>query len=327
MARALRIQFENALYHVTSRGNERHDIVRDDRDRAKWIEYLVRTCTRHNLVVYAFVLMDNHYHLFVRTPRANLSRAIHDLNTSYAGWFNKRYGRVGHLLAGRFKAILVDSEGYYWELSRYIHLNPVRADMVKRPEDYKWSSYPGYHWPRRKLAWVAYDEVLGEVGKAKNIYARYRDFVRAGAEVPPESPLARVAEGLLLGGEKFVNGVRRLLERKGRSRELPQLRKLDLRNRVGFEKVCEIVCAEYGVALSAIGKKGSHGNEARKAAIYVAREMLGLPAVEVCRVTGGVSPSAVTNMVAQAREDMKKNKTLAVAIEGIRARLAMSAYG
>ncbi|MDQ7780583.1 MAG: transposase, partial [Planctomycetota bacterium] len=265
MTRPLRIEFENAVYHVTARGIERRDIVVDDKDRTKWIEYLAQACERHGVVVYAFALMDNHYHLFVRTPQANLSRAVHDLNASYAGWFNRRHGRVGHLLAGRFKAILVDSEGYYWAVSRYIHLNPVRAGMAKRPEDYKWSSYRGYQWPSRKLAWVAYDEVLGEAGKAGTVYAKYREFVRAGVKVPPESPFARVVGGLLLGREKFVNEIKRLLGARVEGREVQARRKL--RTRPAFERICEVVCGEYGTDPSEVNKKRKRGNAAKQAAV------------------------------------------------------------
>ena len=163
---------------------------------------------------------------------------------------------------------------------------------------------------------MAYDEVLGEVGKAKKAYAQYRDFVRAGAEVPPESPLARALEGLLLGAEKFIGGVKRLVSGKGRSRDLPQLDRL--RKEVDFRKICAAVCKEYDVERSSLGKKGQHGNEARKAAIYLGREKYGIPAAEVGAGTGGLSPSAVTSAVARVRAELRKYPDLSPQLDRVR---------
>ena len=108
MARALRLEVRDGWHHVTSRGNERKSIFRDDRDRKRFLEFLGEVSQRHGLVVAAYVLMDNHYHLVVRTPRANLSRAMQWLNLSYSSAFNRRHHRSGHLFQGRFKSVLVD---------------------------------------------------------------------------------------------------------------------------------------------------------------------------------------------------------------------------
>ncbi len=143
MARPLRIEFPDAVYHVTSRGNERRAIVADDRDREKWQGLLQRTVTTFRWRLFAFALMDNHYHLFVQTREANLSAGMHLLNGSYAGFHNRRHGRAGHLFQARFKAIVVEGEGHWLEVSRYVHLNPVRADLTARPERWQWCSYAG----------------------------------------------------------------------------------------------------------------------------------------------------------------------------------------
>ena len=141
MSRSLRIEIENGIYHVTTRGWERRVLVRDDRDRHEWFKLLDRVVVRCGWQFFAWVLMDNHAHLFFQTPEANLSAVMHDLNSGYATWFNRQHRRVGSLFQGRFKAILVEDESYCWTLSRYIHLNPFRARMVQRPEDHPWSSY------------------------------------------------------------------------------------------------------------------------------------------------------------------------------------------
>jgi putative transposase len=145
MARPLRIEYPGAHYHVMSRGNERRPIVRDDADREKRLDWLRRTIETYGWRLHAFTLMNNHDHLFVETPEAKLSAGMQFFNGAYTSYFNRRYRRAGHLLQGRYKAQLVEEEGYYLEVSRYIHLNAVRACCVERPEQYRWSSYPSYH--------------------------------------------------------------------------------------------------------------------------------------------------------------------------------------
>ncbi len=141
MARPLRIEFANALYHVTSRGNGRQAIFLDDQDNRKFLELLSKTVERYRWICHAFCLMGNHYHLIIETPEANLSQGMHHLNMNYCQAHHKRYNTVGHLFQGRFKAIVVDRESYLLELARYVVLNPVRAGLVSHPEDWPWTSY------------------------------------------------------------------------------------------------------------------------------------------------------------------------------------------
>ena len=141
MARPLRIEYPGAFYHVTSRGNEQKDIFKSDFDREKFLSYLVSASERYGAEIHAYCLMTNHYHMMLETPLGNLSQIMKHINSSYTSYFNIKHKRVGHLLQGRYKAILVQADAYAAELSRYIHLNPVRAGMVKFPEDYRWTSY------------------------------------------------------------------------------------------------------------------------------------------------------------------------------------------
>ncbi len=135
MARPARIEYEGAFYHVMNRGNRREDIFFDDEDRNKFCEILGKVKERYKIIIYSFVLMTNHYHLLMETPLGNLSRAIQRLNGDYALYISRRHKRPGHLFQGRLKAMLVEKEVYLLELSRYIHLNPFRAGMVKAPEN------------------------------------------------------------------------------------------------------------------------------------------------------------------------------------------------
>ena len=141
MARPLRLEYAGALYHVTSRGDRREDIYRDDEDREEWLAVLAEVCERFNWVLHAWCQMTNHYHILVETIDGNLSRGMRQLNGVYTQRFNRRHGEVGHLYQGRYKAILVQKESYLQELTRYVVLNPLRR-MVEKLEDWPWSSYP-----------------------------------------------------------------------------------------------------------------------------------------------------------------------------------------
>jgi putative transposase len=150
MSRAPRIEFEGALYHVVTRGDRREAIFLDDKDR---LEYLEEGADRYGVLVHCYVLMGNHFHLVVTTPKANLSKWMHQLKTAYTVYFNRRHRMVGHLFQGRFKSVVVEAESYLLELSRYLHLNPVTGEILgegtpeerrERLRSYTWSSYRGY---------------------------------------------------------------------------------------------------------------------------------------------------------------------------------------
>jgi len=140
MARPLRIEYEGAFYHVTARGNERKKIFLSKRDHEKFLQYLDEARDKYRFILHAYVMMGNHYHLIIETPEGNLSRIMHYINSSYTTYTNVKRKRNGHLFQGRYKAIIVDKDSYLLELSRYLHLNPVRAKMVQHPGEYLHSS-------------------------------------------------------------------------------------------------------------------------------------------------------------------------------------------
>ena len=222
MARPLRIEFAGALYHLTSRGNERRNIFRSDRDRKAFLVFLGLTARRFGWSVTAWVLMSNHFHLVVQTLEPNLSRGMHWLNGAYAGWFNRIYGRSGHLFQGRFKAFLIDKEAYVAEVLRYVVLNPVRATMVERPEAYKWSSYRATAGLEKGPEWLDLDAVLQLFGSEREpAQAGYRDFVLA--KIGCEDRLwDKLTNQLYLGTEKWTKAMRKLVETKPRSTDHPR---------------------------------------------------------------------------------------------------------
>jgi putative transposase len=158
MARPLRLEFSNALYHITSRGNERRPIFRTIRDRQTVLGMATR---RFGWSLTAWVLMTNHFHLVLKTPEPNLSKGMHWLNSTYANWFNRIHGRCGHLFQGRFKAFLIDEESYFADVLRYVVLNPVRAKMCERPKEYRWSSYRATAGVEDAPDWLDLAPVIG----------------------------------------------------------------------------------------------------------------------------------------------------------------------
>lgn len=203
MARPLRLEFAGAVYHVTSRGDRKEDIYLDDEDRQEWMAVLALVCERFNWVVHAFCQMTNHYHLLIETVGGNLSMGMRQLNGFYTQRFNRRHGMVGHLFQGRYKAILVQKEVHLLELSRYVVLNPVRAGMVSRPEDWNWSSYIAVMSDRDAPEWLDTDWLLRQFGKQRSKARQaYQGFVMAGKGVP--SPLLATRHQLILGDDDFV---------------------------------------------------------------------------------------------------------------------------
>ena len=234
MARPLRVEVADGVYHVTSRGLERRAIVRDDIDRARWVELLSRVADKRRWRVFAWALMGNHFHLFLRTPDADLSAGMHDLNSGYVTGFNRRHNRVGPLFQGRFKAVLVERGYHYWELSRYVHLNPVRAGVVAQPDAYAWSSCSAYFQARGAPEWLAWEEVLGEYGRTMRTARRaYRQFLDAGLSPELRSPLREATAGMLLGSPRFIERTRAWLAKRLPDREVPAARAAFSANRRG----------------------------------------------------------------------------------------------
>ena len=204
MTRPLRIEFAGALYHVTSRGDRREDIYPDDEDREAWLDVLSLVCERFNWLIHAYCQMTNHYHLLVETVDGNLSRGMRQLNGRYTQRFNRRHGLAGHLYQGRYTAILVQKESYLQELSRYVVLNPLRAGIVERPEDWPWSSYGSTAGLVEAPDWFDEDWILNQFGgsRRKAVLA-YEQFVLEGIGL--SNPLEQTRHQLLLGDDSFVD--------------------------------------------------------------------------------------------------------------------------
>jgi REP element-mobilizing transposase RayT len=246
MTRPLRIEYPGAFYHITSSGNERRDIFKDEQDFEKFLTYLETATQRYGAVVHIYCLMSNHYHLLLETPMGNLSQVMRHINGAYTSYFNAKMQRAGHLLQGRYKAILIDADEYARELSRYIHLHPVRVGIAKRPEEYQWSSYQCYIGEQKIPKWLTVDFILGYFGdKTTTAKDKYREFVNTLIDKEDDDPLKKAVASTILGGISFVNEIRdKYLKGKKIDRNLPALAEL---KRIPIEEIVnevEVVFSE-----------------------------------------------------------------------------------
>jgi REP element-mobilizing transposase RayT len=221
MARPLRVEFPGAVYHITSRGNAKQEIFLDDKDFTDFLDVLCFVVKRYNWILHAYCLMKNHYHLLIETPDGNLSRGMRQLNGIYTQKFNRRYNRVGHLLQGRYKAILVDKDSYLLELCRYIVLNPVRAGIVREPGEWRWSSYKATAGYGKGLSCLIRDWILSQFSTGRvEAKRRYRDFVRAGIKEGP--PWKELKGQIYLGDERFIGQIKEFIRGKETIKEIPR---------------------------------------------------------------------------------------------------------
>lgn len=223
MARPLRVEYPGAVYHIISRGIEGKEILSSDIEKKRLLKILSEAKAVYKIELYLYCLMKNHYHIVIETLLGNISQVMHWINGTYTNWYNNRHQRKGHLFQGRYKGIVVDKDEYLLELSRYIHLNPVKAGIVKLPEGYQWSSYRAYlESEDSKL--VKIDFILNQMGRdAASARKHHRDFVMAGIEEDVDL-MNKVAKGFILGRDEFIKKIEERVKGINEDDEIPQLR-------------------------------------------------------------------------------------------------------
>lgn len=274
MARPLRIEYPGALYHVVSRGNGHQPIFTDKIDYQGFLSWIKEALELHNLNVFAFCLMGNHYHLLVETPDANLAQAMRDINGNYTQWFNARHKTVGHLFQGRYKSFVIEKEIYLLEVARYIVLNPVRAGLVKHPRQYRWSSYRPTAETNQTWSWLNTNWLIDIFDNDKQTAQKeYRKFIMNGFDA--ENPHNHAANGYLLGSPQFIHWIWETQTN-------------------GFEEIKEHTREQRIVGRPTLEEifQDVKTKEDRNSAIIFARVRCGYPATEIARYVD-LSPSVV----------------------------------
>lgn len=322
MARPLRIEYPNAIYHVMARGNRRQAIFQIDGDYQRMTNGLDKTVSRTGWQVFAYVWMPNHIHLFVRTPKPNLSRGMQYLLSGYSNWYAKRHQQSGHLFQGRFKAELVENESYFWSLSRYLHLNPVRGKrpLVDHPSQWPWSSYQGYCRKSARVGWIDYESVLeawqGEMG-GKNAETAYRRFVESGLEAPPTNPIHDALEGWLLGSEDFLQKIKKLMSNPNHLDQSPRARRL---TSLDANQVIATVATHFETSPANYQSKRSKA-PGRDLAAYLAHRRTTATLRELAAAFGLTHPDSVSNLIRRVDVAIAKSRVHTQDLERIDALL------
>ncbi len=300
MARKPRIHCPGALYHVISRGNQRQDIFLDDKDLKTFLAYLSEYKTRYPFHLYAYSLMENHFHLLLKIEGTPLSKIMQSLLFRYTRYFNKRYGKVGHLFQGRYKAILCDKDAYLVELVRYIHLNPVRSGVVMDPEKYVWTSHLDY-LGKVKDGFIEEDFVLGQFGGKKSLARRrYQRFVMEGLHSGHQEKYYQVKDQRILGEDSFVDRI------KGEKGE-----REDAVYDIPIEVIAQEVSRTTGIDQDMLYSltRNREGAKGRSLVAYLARVISGHLVTDVARHFQR-SPMRMSQAIIQFEDRLRKNDHL-----------------
>ncbi|MFP4240171.1 MAG: transposase [Rhodosalinus sp.] len=318
MARPLRIEFEGAWYHVMNRGAAGRAVFRSDEQRQLFLDLLADLHDRFGVETHAYCLLDNHYHLLLRTPNANLSRAMRHLDGVYTQRHNRAEGRDGPLFRGRFRSIVVDADSYLLSVSRYIHRNPIEAGLTDDPAGYPWSSYPAYVGRARAPAWLHRRAVMSALG-GRATAGRYRAFVESKADPDVDAFYAADRGASILGDEAFHERVRQQCAND--AGEVPALRRPAHTPSHGV--IIDAVAAATGVDPADIRASSPRGravpalSEARMLAMYLCQTLGQMKLTAIRDAFGLGHYGSVAGNIARYRERRDRDARL----RGIEARL------
>lgn len=276
MARPLRLSFENAVYHITARGNRREDIFHSDEDRRIFLDKINETLLKYSFVCFAYCLMDNHYHLFLRTLHPNISEGMHYLNTSYTNWFKARHKITGVLFQGRYKSLIVDEDRYGVHLSAYIHLNPYRAGIVEDLRDYPWSSYHYYIGGGSSPVELDTGLILKQFDNDIEMARRkYETYVKENSMIG--NPLKESYKGIALGSEAFLKSIKERVQNIGKKREVPETKTVTVYT---AEDIIQKVMDEFSIDREKIFNK-KRGNFFRQMTLSLLKQFTSMSLKEI----------------------------------------------
>ena len=308
MPRPYRLQSEDCFYHITSRGDDRKKIFVSEGDFIKFLKYISLAKAKFKFYIYAYCLMPNHYHLLLETSQPNISRIMHYINGSYTTYFNIRRKRCGHVFQGRFKSIVVDKDSYFLELSRYIHLNPLKAKMIDSPEKYPWSSYSGYLGKRDDLLDKDKIQQCLDMGTSQ-----YKQFVEEGVKHLTD-PFKNVYAGFLLGSAAFIKDK---LKDLGTQVEGDEISYKQIINRPIFkEDIIKALTDKYHITIEQLRVSKRRPMKEKMLVVYLLNANTGLTYKEI-GFELGMKPAAVSKAVLRTGQRISQNKSLQREIDEI----------
>ena len=306
MARQLRIEYEDAFYHVISRGVRRDKIFINDNDKSKFLEKLREAIDKFNLKIHSYVLMNNHYHLLKETPDGNLSKAMHFINTSYAIWFKSKHQIVGPVFQGRYKSILVEKEAYFLTLSAYIHLNPVRAEIVNEPNKYRWSSFNDYLRTEKSNPWIFTEDILKMFAGDREAYKTFvYNCMKAGNEIRKEDINGKYG---ILGSEDFRDMTTKKFGTSAEQKDLREKPDLKHLTRLTRENIKDIILETFHAKEKELMTK-KKGNIIRKIYAYGLKKYTDLSLRDMADMMD-MDYAAVSQMVRRFTADLEKKDNL-----------------
>lgn len=304
MARPYRLQAENTCYHIICRGNNRNTIFRNQRDYNKFLEYLISAKDKYNFYIYAYALMPNHYHLLLETTQPNISKLMHYVNSSYTTYFNIKHKAVGHLFQGRFKSIIISKDSYLLELSRYIHLNPVRARIVNNPENYKWSSFVEYIRTT--------ENSIVDLKEMRNYFTmnsdEYCTYVYDAMNVNPTF-LKNIYAGFILGNTAFIKDKLGELKDQVDLQDISYKEEIECEKRATLDSTIECYAEKCGLHTDTLCNTRKRVFLEKNSVIYAIKKSTDFSNREIGEKFK-ISYSAVSKIMNMVEKERLKNKKL-----------------
>lgn len=303
MARPLRVEHEGAVYHILSRGNKAECIFQENADKEYFLQVLRQAAVKYGIEAYAYCIMGNHYHLLMGVPLGLLSKVMHMIQSSFGSYMTRERKWIGHVFAGRYKSLCVEKEEYLLELSRYIHLNPVRAGLVKSPGEYAWSSYRYYAGMEKKPEWIHMEWLLQEYGTTYTIAQRkYREFIGAGIITSALFPSDRVVGQAVLGTKKFIGKVVKGMTKGTELKDVTSKRFYS--KGIDLDDLYRAVCRYYRIKEIVKGRKGGCS---RDMFVYLAKRQTAAMNAEIGQRAGGITFTAVAQRYARTVQKLTQD--------------------
>ena len=312
MSRPLRISFNNAVYHITARGNRKEKIFYQDNDKRVFLRKMDETFLKYSFLCYAYCLMDNHYHLFIKTSLSNISQGMHYLNASYANYFIAKYKVNGPLFQSRYKSLLVDANNYALALSSYIHLNPLRAGLTEDLEEYYWSSLLDYLGKRKKVldkldTQFILTQLHNNLTQSRVLYKKYilenfnMDF-----------PVKDIYRNIALGKETFIKKIETRIKALGEKREIQTTKYF---NSYSSEEIIKKVSQAFNLTQGEVLKK-QRGNLYRQITLYLIKRYSSLSLKEIGMIFD-MDYTAVSQATKRFEDRVRKDNTIGALLDSV----------